>query len=1019
VPTYPEKEKQAFTMSFTIDAQRILASMYIEVVSERFAKVGAVLRAKHLLVNTSATKSRRPTDEINDALEKMIEKLSNEETLLLAEMDAKLLDVMWRARKYGGIVSVNAVDEAAKTGDRFAEVIQRFCRLNMTSETLQRLLAYAFVWPSLTTHPTNPTSLQYTRAGLYLDNLLADPHCPRHRLKEALQTIRDTPMDHDVADGGRKLERKEPALEADELIAICDVIYNSVCKPHTKLRDALDRFGYRDVKIPSKILDLNVWGAGDGDGNPNVTAAILEEMVLKLRRSIKQHYAKDLSQIIQELEEVQPIRHDGQDIETFASRKRRAAEAAHDFLRVVTAERSSSAYMELCDAAQKMKQEFLASGIVTVHHLATSRIAKMFSDLVIKVQSFGDRFTGIDVRHNSVDLMETYSSIEKVLFNNAKFPALTQEEQEALLRERLLSHQDFVSLACESLPQDPVALEHVLGSNVAARVFSRLRVMAKYVGTFGKLIIAETRSAVNALAALQLLRLSGNIVSTAGATVSIVPLFESREDLEGIPKTVHKLLTEPLFLRHVECIGYFLVMIAKSDTTRLSGPGVTGCQETAISRLLTLNAASYGNFHMSVFIGGGDDQMRGGGRIVETSHTVMLGASRMGSKTPARVAMTIQGLQMQLIFGSSLLSSHFIEAFAAQQLLAAARIVGQHPYRHVPTYCNRKVADSDAKKFFNDCMDNYELIAGRPDGSAAQKQRRACIVEYFSHFPMSLIASANKSSRPLSRKPNPDPLEGRAISLDQLSKHDGAYLTSTLGVAKALKEMNSLLRYGAPEPIDKAAPIPLSPLRHTYLCNKPFRDFVRMQAVVLWQKDFEVAWALRGGRVPPREVRMKLASEYMEAQQRKYPATAQQFLSRIEINDHIEASLLVEALTGRQPASPENVPLTSPLEIGWPDVAASMHHRKLQCALSQLFETKACIEIHKLEKTGGMEPAQGFWRMLGYFGYVGANTKYSTPSFSMTMTDPQKEGNVRVTMSNVEQRIHRPAWMIEPQQSKL
>ena len=60
-----------------------------------------------------------------------------------------------------------------------------------------------------------------------------------------------------------------------------------------------------------------------------------------------------------------------------------------------------------------------------------------------------------------------------------------------------------------------------------------------------------------------------------------------------------------------------------------------------------------------------------------------------------------------------------------------------------------------------------------------------------------------------------------------------------------------MLRCGAPE----SSLRPLTPVRHAYLANKSFRDFVRLQAVVLFQKDYENAWLLRGGRPTPAELR--------------------------------------------------------------------------------------------------------------------------------------------------------------------
>jgi phosphoenolpyruvate carboxylase len=1000
-------------MSFTADAQLRLADMFLVSVEARYPKVGGLLRKKHALVNDPTVANNRAA--LDQQLAALLDGLDDETRVTLAEMDAKLVDVMLRARKFAGIVVVNAVDESVQTGDRFEEVIGRFCRLNLSAATVEGLLPFAFVWPSLTTHPTNPTSVQYTRAGLELDRLLAQPQASRHLIAKALGAIRDTSMEADVKNGVTML-RKDPDLESDELLLICQVIYNSVCHPWVMLRRALNKYGYRSVKMPKSMIDVNVWGAGDGDGNPNVTAQTLEHMTLKFRQAIRANYGRDLVLMLEELEQLQPGRHDNQDLASFASRKESVARAVQEFSDRISHEGGFRTYDELRAAAARLEEEFVASEIVPRLHHRTSPTARLFQELLIKVNTFGLRFVGIDVRHNSVDIMECYAAMEKALENKSAFATMTPAEQADMLRAKL--DDENLLKAAMRLPENIEALELALGKNaVAARVFSRLRVMAKYPGMFRKLIIAETRSPANAIAALLLLRLAGNVVGQKGASVSIVPLFESREDLIAAPRTAHCLLTDSTFLKHVEAIGYVLLMIAKSDTTRLSGPGVTGCQETAVSQLLAMSTNSYGNFKVNVFIGGGDDQMRGGGRIVETPHTVMLGANRLGASTPTKVAMTIQGLQMQLVFGSTILAGHFIEAFASQQLLAVARVLQYHPYRSVPKLCNRLAADHDSRIFFAEAMNMYETIAGKPNGTPAEKQRRATIVEYFSHFPSSVIALTNKSSRPLSRKPNPDPLEGRAISLDQLSKHDGAYLTSTLGVAKALYYMNGQLRNGSPEGGANGAGMP--PIRHAFLANKTFRDFVRMQSVVLFQKEFGVAWALRGGE-PSKDERAKLLEDYLAAQKECRPATARQFLARIQLNDTIEAALLVEALTGK-PQDPATTSLTMPLRVGWSAVAEAMEFRRRQSELAQITEVTACQAIKALLAAKAAQDSNqlAVAQRLAYFGYVGSNPKFSTPSFSLTMTDPQKEGHVLLNEASAQLRIVRPQWMLAPRASKL
>lgn len=985
----------AIPKNYTGVLQDRVAEIFVNVVAEKYPHVAEALRKKIDILKSEnpATTEERCGDKSTALMDELFHSLvrsDDQQTMLLvAEMDAKLVDVQWRVRKTAGISVVNAVAQSrlVRTGDTFAELIERFCRKNLPSSVVQNLLQYAYVWPSLTTHPTNPTSFAYTTAGLKLDKMLAEPATTVTRLVTALRDIRDTSMEFDVIEETKATTlRKTPHLEICELISILNVVYDSVVGPQQRLREALDRFGYGDVTCDTPLLNMNVWGAGDGDGNPTMDCKWLQHQVDLLRKAIRDRYVADLQHSAIDLCGEQHI--------AFTTHKE-----------IVISKLLQSQYTDSMDLLGDLRsmQALLASGNASGTSVSSNtepvlaRALTHLGELIVKCRAFGLRFAGTDVRHNSVDIMEAAGFLLQAtgLSDVKSFSGMTPDKQCEVMRSLFSDAEKRNSVAAMS----PEEVQSKLG-DVGARVFLRLRVIAKNPEMFQKLIIAETRSAANALAALLLLRFSGNKVAEPGARLSIVPLFESREDLSEAPQAFHILATDETFSSHIRHVGHFMAMIAKSDTTRLSGPGVQGRQEETVGRLMAANPLSYGSgFCTHIFIGGGDDQMRGGGRIVETPHVLMLAAKRMGASHPSRFAMTIQGLQMQLVFGSRLMSEHFIEAFAAQQMLAAARLQEFIRYRPVPDICNRKAADQSAHDFFKHAMDQYEAMVGSPSGTKLEKARRATIVNYFHAFPSAIVAAGNKSSRPMARKSSADPLQGRAISLDQLAKHDGAYVTATLGVADALAGLKNSVRTGTPE---KAGEMFLSPLRHTYLANKSFRDFVRMQAVVLFQKDYSVAWRHRGGRPLPDEL-ANLLSGYRDAVQSEIPADPRAFLAFVEQEDLKEAKLLLEAIKGQgDQGSP--VTVRTPLTIGWPDLAEKMASRERQGALCQRFVSSAIAALPASKDE--------IFKRIGYFGYVGVNPKFSSPSFSLTMTDPQKEGQSKTSEASpaVACRIVIPRW---------
>ena len=975
-------------------AQDVACELFAGVVAEKDAPVAAILRQKLAIVGGAGhTPDGHLSPDQRAALAALFAAINKEGPAFAARVaaaDARMVDVAQRVRKAAGIMAVNAIDSlpSIRMGDTFVEIMERCCRANLSAADVQALMPFAGVWPSLTTHPTNPMSFQYTAAGFALDRVVADPATTRTQLLAGLRTLRDTPMEHDVVPGtGQPTPKKTPALEIQELLLALNVLYDTVAGPQRQLRRALDRFGYHAVRVTQPLVDLNVWGAGDGDGNPNMGEPELRAQLQALRSAVTARYLGDLQH--PSLDFLFPVG-------GFAAEKEKLISLLHGG-RVSSQAELVATFRSL----RKTLEEPAARRVVGGQRRALMDAAQEHLDsLVMKAEAFGLHFARTDVRHNSVDVMETAAAVLHALGavpNREAFQQAPSTAQCDVMRPLF----DDAALRQKAAAWSAADVKTLLGASspTAARIFSRMRVIAEFPEMFQKIIIAETRSAANAVAVLLLLRLAGNVVAAPGASISVVPLFESREDLREAPATFHALATDPTFASHLQQLGYFLAMIAKSDTTRLSGPGVQGRQEETVARLMSIHPASYGGVKMCIFAGGGDDQMRGGGRIVETPHVLTLAANRHGAHHPARFALTIQGMQMQLVFGSTLLASHFIEAFAAQQMLAAARMLGMIRFRPVPSICSRAAASHSAHDFFREAMNHYEAMVG-----AIGSPRRQTIVDYFAAFPSAIITAGNKSSRPMSRKKTDDPLQGRAISLDQLAKHDGGYVTATLGVAAALRLLRASLRSGAPEPTSGGAA--LCPLRHTYLANKSFRDFVRMQAVVLFQKDFNVAWGSRGGRPASDEEHRALVAEHAACVAANKPAPPRAFLAYVESEDRAAAAMLLESITGVPPAGPTS--LEQPLAVGWPDLAHKMAFRARLSALAQLFESQAVMRLRE----GAQPPATPHDAAIGYFAYVGVNPRFSTPSFALTYTDPQKEGKLGVveTSPEVRQRMAVSLW---------
>lgn len=707
-------------------------------------------------------------------------------------------------------------------------------------------------------------------------------------------------------------------------------------------------------------------------------------------------------------------------------------------------------------------------------------VKDLVQDFGVRLATFNLHFARIDVRHNSRDVMAAVAHLLHASdnFNVDDFIRSSQDTQAGILRSRLRdnSFNLRVRKGWEIASHVPEGVRDL---------WRRLLVMAKYPSHFGKFIIAETDCVANSLAAALLLRAAGASVFAPGSLLDIVPLFESRNDLSNAQVIMHDLLTDPIYRQHCRHRGHVICMIAKSDTARLSGPGVQGAQEATMGTLLSMCSDQYDGIRMFVMLGGGDDQMRGGGRIVESPHVVLRAQAREGGSAPTKIAMTVQGMQLSLLFGSTLLASHFIEGFAAQLLLANAQASRLLPWRVVPIHINEISAAKHTRLFFERAMDNYERIVG-PVGTSV----RATLVDYLNGFPGEIIEWTNKSSRPGARKKTVDPFEGRAIGLDQRAKHDGGYMTATLGVADALHFLSRMLRAGgnrndgsgtvvtltATNASDKKGekggqqllPSPSSSSfdahRHAYQGNKAFRDFVRMQSTVLFQKDYPYAWALRGG-VPSYLERQELEAAYVPGGYNP----ARVFLAHMEREDLLLAALLTSVvdnatmtssgIAAAADASSMNRPSPSvsqqlfganrpsavvttrtPLTIGWPDLAASMRSREELSLAARVIQLPVVTGLrgakggedndHSAAPNGGVKgmistssskPSasrsgiqieRAVLRRLAYLTYVAINPSVMTPNFALSVTDPNKATSFLLRESNLNLTavLRAPKW---------
>jgi phosphoenolpyruvate carboxylase len=168
-------------------------------------------------------------------------------------------------------------------------------------------------------------------------------------------------------------------------------------------------------------------------------------------------------------------------------------------------------------------------------------------------------------------------------------------------------------------------------------------------------VVSGTRSAADVLAVLQL----------AGEPLSIVPLFESIDDLRAAPAIVEELLDDPAFGRIVAARGGRLeVMVGYSDSGK-DGGYLTAQWEIYRAQEALGSLAARRDLELTVFHGRGGSAGRGGG----PTHAAIL--AQPPGHPPGRLKLTEQGETISFKYGLPGLAYRNLEAALAATILSA------------------------------------------------------------------------------------------------------------------------------------------------------------------------------------------------------------------------------------------------------------------------------------------------------------------------------------------------------------
>jgi phosphoenolpyruvate carboxylase len=499
-----------------------------------------------------------------------------------------------------------------------------FARLKVEGLQLDDVLALIGqlrIEPVFTAHPTESTRRTILRQQQHVADLLLDrlnPTLTPNDMRALWSAIR---MELTAAWQTEEHPREKLTV-ADErehvLFYLTDILYRVVPAFYEEIALALEKvYGVpaESVQLPS-VMSFGTWVGGDMDGSPDVHAKTIRETLARQQQVIVNVYFRETQKLVERLSQsasrISVSSALAQRIDEYTSLlpgARSATPARHDRMpyRVFLAqigERLRYSYDGRPNGYANV-QQLRADVMLIAESLRANRGANAglfyIERFLRRIDTFGFHVATLDVRqHTSVH--------HQVLAKGLDDPQwLTRSPADRCARLVDALSRDMGPRA----ELDPLG-KRTLGV-FEAMVQSRHRYGPNAIGNF---VVSGCSGADDVLAPLLLARWAEAYDKRTGEiAVDVAPLFESVDALERCGETMHDLLTDPIYRRHLEARGRRqCVLIGYSDSNEEDGPCAsrfaTHQAQRTLARALATQSESFVIFHAR-----GGSIARGGGRV--------------------------------------------------------------------------------------------------------------------------------------------------------------------------------------------------------------------------------------------------------------------------------------------------------------------------------------------------------------------------------------------------------------------
>ena len=759
---------------------------------------------EHSLDTISATYAKEVVGLLTEQLTKVIEHRNCDilpyfkgELLLPSDNSAMLLDTLQAWGIWFQLLNVAEENTAMRrrrlaekeyglenVPGTFASVFKQASELKISSDEIQNLLDIANICPTITAHPTEAkrvTVLEiHRRIYVLLYRIEASRWTQREREK-LISSLRDE-IDLLWLTGELRLEK--PTVEQETIWGLHffeQSLFKRVSETHERLKWALNlSYPGENFSIPP-FFKFGSWIGGDRDGNPYVTNDVTKDSLLKNRQIILDYYIESIEILVEKLSvsresvtlsknfenHLNNILKTIDELESISTRN--PGEVFRQFLSCMLIKLRGTLESEEEGHYSAISYQNADDFILDLKHLSeglSESNCEQLSNLLVnpllqEAESFRFCTVRLDLRENSDSINHALSVIWVAMKNGEEPPAPNSEEWKKWLLEELEKPLDTLP-TFSNLDESSSSTLGLF--EMVAQMMDKLDNEA-----FGNFILSMTKTVNDILGVYFLAKITG-IFSGENekefSRLSIVPLFETIEDLRSAPKIVQELLAVPIISKTIkQKTGIQEVMIGYSDSNKDGGYFTANWELNRAQASLT-RVGNEAGIPVSFFHGRGGSVSRGG--------------APTGIAVAAQPAGSVHG-QMRITEQGEVVSSKYANEGTAQyqmELLSAS--VFQHTLRSLDEEQLKPNLD------FDKAMESLSRLAFKKYRELAESNG---LVDYYSAAsPVEELAKMNIGSRPARRTGTKSLDDLRAIPWVFAWTQNRHLVPGWYGVGSAIKE---------------------------------------------------------------------------------------------------------------------------------------------------------------------------------------------------------------------------------------